>query len=185
MIRAQPDMNLVGQFATAEEGIRRYRELRPDVTLMDLRLPDMTGIEALIAIRTEFVNARIVMLTTFQGDADVQRALKAGAQGFLVKTMPPHEILASIRQVHAGKKSIPAEVAAQVADYLSEEMLTQREVQILGLIAAGNRNRDVADALAITEDTVKVHVKHILEKLGAADRTEAVVISIRRGIIKV
>jgi DNA-binding NarL/FixJ family response regulator len=178
-------MELVGQSSTARDGIRQYRELKPDVTIMDLRLPDMTGIDALIALRTEFVNARVVMLTTFHGDAEVQRALVAGARGFLLKTMPPQEIVAGIRQVHAGKKCIPAEVAVQLADYLMEDSLTPREVQILTMISAGNRNRDVGDALAITEDTVKVHVKHILDKLGATDRTEAVVIAIRRGIIPI
>ncbi|MGH2437546.1 MAG: response regulator [bacterium] len=183
IIRAQPDMDLVGQAADARDGIRVYREEKPDVTLMDLRLPDMNGIDALIAIRAEFVNARVIMLSTFQGDVDIQRALAAGARGFLLKTMPPNELVACIRQVHKGKKCVPADVAAHLANYFAEEALTAREVEILELIAAGNRNRDVADALSISEDTVKVHVKHAMEKLGANDRTEAVVIAVRRGII--
>jgi len=184
MISLQPDMNLVGQAATAKDGMNLFRRLKPDVTLMDVRLPDMSGIDVLIALRTEFVNARIVMLSTFQGDVEVQRALSAGARGFLLKTMAPEDIIASIRQVHAGKRCLPAELATQLADYLTEDKLTDREAEILRLVASGLSNRDVADRLAISESTVKVHVSHVMEKLGANDRTEAVVIAIRRGIIQ-
>src|SRR2546428_557189 len=164
IISAQPDMNLVGQAANGRDGIQQYRQHRPDVTLMDLRLPDMSGIDALIAIRAEFVNARVIMLSTFQGDVEIQRALVAGARGFLLKTVPPSELVAAIRQTHAGKKCVPSEVASSLAEYLAEDTLTAREIEILGYIAAGNRNRDVADALSITEDTVKVHVKHVMQK---------------------
>ena len=176
-------MNLVGQAATAQEGIHLYRQHRPDVTLMDVRLPDLNGIDALLAIRSDFVNARIIMLSTFQGDVDIQRALAAGARGFLFKSMPPREIVEALRQVHAGKRCIPGEVASHLAQYITDDMLTVREIEILQLIARGNRNRDVADTLNISEETVKVHVKHVMEKLDANDRTEAVVIALRRGII--
>jgi DNA-binding NarL/FixJ family response regulator len=176
-------MTLVGQAADALDGVRQFRQHKPDITLMDLRLPDTDGIDALMTIRAEFPNARIIMLSTFRGDADIQRALAAGARGFLLKTMPPNELVAGIRQVHAGRKYVPADVAVQLANHFAEDTLTQREVEVLRLIAAGNRNRDVADALSISEDTVKVHVKHVMEKLGANDRTEAVTIALRRGII--
>lgn len=184
MIGMQPDMHLVGQAATGADGMAQCRELRPDITLMDVRLPDMSGIDALIALRDEFVNVRVLMLSTFLGDVEVQRSLAAGARGFLLKTMPPDEIVAAIRQVHAGKKCVPASVAAQLADHFSEDMLTPRESEILRLIAAGHSNRDVADRLSIAESTVKAHVSHIMEKLDANDRTDAVVIAIRRGIIQ-
>lgn len=176
-------MDLVGQAATGQDGIAMYRELKPDITLMDLRLPDMSGIDALISLRTEFINARIIMLSTFQGDAEVQRALAAGARGFLIKTLPPSEIVAGIRQVHAGRRCLPAEVAANLADFIMEDALTGREVEIARLLSAGLSNRDIGDSLSISESTVKVHVRHLMEKLGANDRTEAVVIAIRRGII--
>jgi DNA-binding NarL/FixJ family response regulator len=176
-------MILVAQAATVDEGIRQYRQHKPDITLMDVRLPDMNGIDALIAIRAEFVNARVIMLSTSQGDVEIQRAIEAGARGFLLKSLPPKEIVGAIRKVHAGKKCVPPEVAGHLAEHFGEPTLTAREIEILRLIADGNRNRDVADLLAITEDTVKVHVKHIMEKLEADDRTEAVVIAVRRGII--
>jgi DNA-binding NarL/FixJ family response regulator len=184
VIAAQPDMLLVGQATNARDGVRLYRQYRPDVTLMDVRLPDMSGIDALIAIREEAESARVIMLSTFQGDTEIQRALRAGARGFLLKSLPPDQLVAGIRQVHAGKKCIPPEVAVQLAEYLVDDALTEREIEILQLISGGNRNRDVADALSISEDTVKVHVRHIMEKLAASDRTEAVVIAIRRGIIQ-
>jgi DNA-binding NarL/FixJ family response regulator len=183
IVTAQPDMDLVGQASTAHDGITQYKQFKPDITIMDVRLPDMNGIDALIAIRSEFMNARVIMLSTVQGDVEIQRAIEAGARGFLLKTMPPKEIVAAIRQVHAGKRCVPPEVAVHLAEFLADDALTAREVEILRLIAAGNRNRDVADTLSISEDTVKVHVKHAMEKLGANDRTEAVVIAVRRGII--
>jgi len=184
MINSQPDMMLVAQALSGTEAIRQYRQHRPDVTLMDLRLPDLSGIDAMIAIRTEFADARIVMLTTFEGDVEIQRALEAGARGYLLKNMPPSEILDVIRQVHAGKKRVSPEVAAQLAEHMSDEELTAREVQVLRKVAGGNRNRDIADLLFISEETVKVHIKHIMDKLGAKDRTQAIAIAVRRGIIE-
>jgi DNA-binding NarL/FixJ family response regulator len=183
IIRNHPDLNLIGQAVDGRDGILQHRQLRPDITLMDVRLPDMSGIDALIAIRSEFVNARIVMLSTFQADAEIQRALEAGARGFLLKSMTPTEIVTAVRQVHAGRRALTPEVAAYLAEYFDQDNLTSREVEILQLVAAGNRNKDIGDVLSISEDTVKVHVKHVMEKLGANDRTEAVVIGIRRGII--
>lgn len=183
LIDNQTDMRLVGGASTGREAIQRFREHRPDVTLMDLRLPDMSGIEALAAIRREFPDARIVMLTTFEGDVEIQRALEAGARGYLLKSMPPKELLAGIREVHAGRKRIPPEVAAQLAEHFSDDALTPREVEVLRLVAAGNRNKDIAAQLSISEETVKVHVKHVMEKLAANDRTQAVSIALRRGII--
>jgi DNA-binding NarL/FixJ family response regulator len=184
IVNAQSDMVLVGAAATGGEALLRFRELRPDVTLMDLRLPDMSGIDAMIAIRTEFAEARVVVLTTFEGDVEIRRALAAGARGYLLKNMPPADLVSGIRQVHAGKKLIPSEIAASLAEHLGEERLTAREIEVLRHLAGGNRNRDIADRLFISEETVKVHVKHIMEKLGAADRTQAVAIAIRRGIIQ-
>jgi DNA-binding NarL/FixJ family response regulator len=184
LINNQPDMVLVGEASTGREAIQEFQKHQPDVTLMDLRLPDMNGIDVMIAIRTEFPNARIIMLTTFEGDVEIQRALEAGARGYLLKNMPPKELLEVIRHVHAGKKRIPAEIAAQIAEHLSDEALTEREVDVLRQISGGNRNRDIAEKLCITEETVKVHIKHIMEKLGASDRTQAVAIGVRRGIIE-
>jgi DNA-binding NarL/FixJ family response regulator len=184
IINNQADMQVVAQAANAKDAMEQYRKHAPDVTLMDLRLPDTSGIEALITIRTEFPEARIIMLTTFEGDVEIKRALEAGARGYLLKSMPPKELVEVIRQVHAGKKRIPPQLAAQLAEHMSDEALTEREVEVLGQIAGGNRNRDIAEQLFISEETVKVHIKHIMEKLGASDRTEAVAIGIRRGIIQ-
>jgi DNA-binding NarL/FixJ family response regulator len=184
IINGEPDMTIVAQAATGRDAIQQFRQHRPDVTLMDLRLPDLGGIDALNAIRSEFPDARIVMLTTFDGDVEIQRALAAGARGYVLKTMPPDELAAVVRRVHAGKKHIPAEVAARLAEHVADETLTAREREVLRQVAEGNRNRDIAERLAIAEDTVKVHVSHIMEKLGASDRTEAVTIAIRRGILE-
>ena len=184
IINNQPDMLLVSQASSGTEAIQQYREHRPDVTLMDLRLPDLSGIDAMIAIRAEFGGARIIMLTTFEGDVEIQRALEAGARGYLLKSMPPSELVDVIRQVHAGKKSVPAEVAAHLAEHMSDEDLTAREVEVLRQVAGGNRNRDIAELLFISEETVKVHLKHIMDKLGAKDRTQAIAIAVRRGIIQ-
>src|SRR6202162_1760282 len=184
IVNNQPDMVLVAEAASGSEGIQRFRELRPDITLMDLRLPDMSGIDSLIAIRTEFSEARIIMLTTFEGDVEIQRALEAGARGYMLKSMPPRELVEVIRQVYAGKKRVPPEVAAHLAEHMSDEDLTQREIDVLRHIAGGNRNRDIAEKLFISEETVKVHIKHIMDKLGASDRTQAVAIGLRRGIIE-
>jgi len=184
IINSQPDMELVSQAATGAEAIQHYRLHRPDITLMDLRLPDLSGIDAMIAIRAEFPEARIIMLTTFEGDVELQRALQAGARGYLLKNMPPAELIQGIRQVHAGKKRIPTELAAQLAEHVSDDNLTAREVEVLQQVSGGNRNRDIAEILHISEETVKVHVKHIMEKLGARDRTQAIAIAVRRGIIQ-
>ena len=183
IIRNQPDMVLSAEASNGQEAIRQYRACSPDVTLMDLRLPDISGIDAMIAIRSEFPQARIIILTTFAGDVEIQRALEAGARAYVLKSMPPKELVDVIRQVHAGKKSIPPEIAAHLAEHYADESLTGREIEVLRQIAGGNRNRDIAEKLFITEETVKVHIKHIMEKLGAADRTQAVAIGVRRGII--
>lgn len=184
IINSQQDMEIVAQASTGREAIQRFREHRPDVTLMDLRLPDISGIDALSAILAEFPDARVVMLTTFEGDVEVQRSLSAGARGYLLKNMPPKELVEAIRQVHAGRKRIPQEIAAQLAEHIADERLTAREIDVLVHVASGNRNRDIAERLFISEETVKVHVKHIMEKLGATDRTAAVAIAVRRGIIQ-
>jgi len=183
IINSQPDMLLVAEASTAEDAIQQFRKHRPDVTLMDLRLPDKSGIEAMAAVRAEFPEAKFIMLTTFEGDVEIQRALEAGAQAYILKTMPPKELVEVIRQVHAGKKRVPPQLAAKLAEHLSDEDLTAREIEVLGQIAGGNRNRDIAEKLFITEETVKVHIKHIMDKLGASDRTQAVAIGLRRGII--
>ena len=183
LINNEPDMTLVAEAASGLEAIQGFREHKPDVTLMDLRLPDMSGIDAMMAILCEFPEARIVMLTTFEGDVEIQRSLEAGARGYLLKSMPPSDLLDVIRQVHAGKKRIPPEVASQLAEHMGDELLTKREIDVLRAVADGNRNRDIAEKLFISEETVKVHIKHIMEKLHASDRTDAVAIGVRRGII--
>jgi len=184
IINSQADMLLVSQASSGTEAIQQYREHRPDVTLMDLRLPDLSGIDAMLAIRVEFPNARIIMLTTFEGDVEIHRALEAGAQGYLLKNMPPSELVHAIRQVHAGKKRVPPEVAAQLAEHMGDEALTAREIEVLRQLAGGNRNRDIGEHLFISEETVKVHIKHIMDKLGAKDRTQAIALAVRRGIIQ-
>jgi DNA-binding NarL/FixJ family response regulator len=183
IIRNEADMSMVGEASNGREAVDLYRQHQPDITLMDLRLPDISGIDALTAIRAEFPDARVVMLTTFEGDVEMQRALSAGAQGYLLKNMPRKKLVEALRRVHGGAKSIPPEVAAQLAQHMGEEALTRREIEVLQQMAGGNRNRDIAEALFISEETVKGHVKHIIEKLGASDRTEAVAIGVRRGII--
>jgi len=183
LINSQPDMKLIAEAANGQEAIHQFNQHRPDVTLMDLRLPDISGIDAVIAIRSEHPEARIIMLTTFEGDVEIQRALEAGARGYLLKSMPPKDMVEAIRQVHAGKKRIPAEIASHLAEHMGDEALTEREIEVLRAIAEGNRNRDIANQLFISEETVKVHIKHIMEKLNASDRTQAVAIGVRRGII--
>jgi DNA-binding NarL/FixJ family response regulator len=150
---------------------------------MDLRLPDISGIDAMVAIRAEFPDARVIILTTSDGDAEIHRALEAGAQGYMLKSMPRKQLVEMVRRVHAGKKHIPPEVAAQLAEHLGDESLSKREVEVLQKVASGKRNIDIAELLFISEETVKGHLKHIMEKLGARDRTEAVAIGIRRGMI--
>jgi DNA-binding NarL/FixJ family response regulator len=184
VINNQPDMSIVAEASNGRDAIQQYRLHRPDVTLMDLRLPDMSGIDAMIAIRTEFSDARILILTTFEGDVEIKRALAAGARGYMLKSMHPKEMVEVIRQVHAGKKRIPSEVAAHLAEHMGEETLTAREIDVVKHIANGNRNKDIAEKLFISEETVKAHIKHIMEKLGASDRTQAVSIAVRRGIIE-
>jgi DNA-binding NarL/FixJ family response regulator len=184
IIRSQPDLLLVGQASNCRDAIQQFRTLQPDVTLMDLRLPDMSGIDALVSIQNQFPQARIIMMTTFEGDAPVQRALHAGARSYILKNMPPLQIADTIRKVHAGKKFVPSEIAAKIAEHFGDDELTDREVDVLRKTAGGNRNRDIACQLFIAEETVKVHMKHIIEKLGASDRTEAVTIAARRGLIQ-
>jgi DNA-binding NarL/FixJ family response regulator len=184
IINHEPDMRLVAEAANAEEALQQFRKHLPDVTLMDLRLPGKSGIDAMIAVHMEFPQARIVMLTTFEGDVEIQRALEAGARGYVLKNMPPKDLVEVIRQVHAGKKRIPSRVAAHLAEHMADESLTEREIEVLTQVAGGNRNREIAEKLLITEETVKVHIKHIMEKLGASDRTQAVAIGLRRGIIQ-
>jgi DNA-binding NarL/FixJ family response regulator len=184
IINDQLDMLVVGQAASGHEAIQQFRVHRPDVTLMDLRLPDISGIDTMMAIQQEFSDARIIMLTTFEGDIEMQRALQAGARGYILKSTAPADLLKVIRQVHAGKRHVSAEVAANLAEHLGDELLTDRETDVLKHVAGGNRNRDIAQKLFIAEETVKVHMKHIMEKLGASDRTQAVAIAVRRGFIQ-
>jgi DNA-binding NarL/FixJ family response regulator len=184
IINNEPDMQLASQASNGTDAIQQYREHRPDVTLMDLRMPGLSGIDAMIAIRAEFPDARIIMLTTFEGDVEIQRALEAGARGYLLKNMPPHELANAIRQVYAGKRRVPPEVAAHLAEHMGEEDLTAREIDVLRQVAAGHRNRDIGELLFISEETVKVHLKHVMEKLNARDRTQAVAIAVRRGIVQ-
>jgi DNA-binding NarL/FixJ family response regulator len=183
IIRNEPDMLLVGEAANGREAMHGMRQHQPDITLMDLRLPDISGIDAMVAIRAEFPDARVIILTTSEGDAEIHRALEAGAQGYMLKSMPRKQLVEMVRRVHAGKKHIPPEVAAQLAEHLGDESLSKREVEVLQKVASGKRNIDIAELLFISEETVKGHLKHIMEKLGARDRTEAVAIGIRRGMI--
>ena len=183
VVTHERDLELVATAGTGKEGVERFREHRPDITLMDLRLPDMSGISAIAAIREEFSDARVIVVTTFEGDYDVQRALTAGAFGYVLKTASLDELVGVIRKVHAGRKHLPAALAENMAVYMGGESLTEREVEVLRRIAEGDRNRDISERLSISEDTVKVHVKRIMEKLGAKDRTQAVAIGLRRGII--
>jgi DNA-binding NarL/FixJ family response regulator len=185
VINDQPDMQVVAQASHGREAISYFCEHKPDVTLMDLRLPDMSGIDAMIAVREQFPEAHVIILTTFDCDVEIRRALAAGARSYILKSMPPREMAETIRQVHAGKKCIPQEVAARLAEHLGDKALSDREVEVLQRVMGGNRNRDVAERLFISEETVKAHVKHIMEKLGAKDRTQAVTIAVQRGIIQI
>jgi DNA-binding NarL/FixJ family response regulator len=184
LLADQPDLQLVAQASTGLEAIDQFRNHRPDVMLMDLQMPGMNGIDAMIAIRGEFPEARFIVLTTYTGDVQIVRALKAGARAYLLKSLLHRELLDTIRAVHAGQKRIPPEVAAELADHAGDDSLTLREIEVLRLIAAGNANKLVADHLSITEETVKAHVKNILSKLDANDRTHAVTIGLKRGIIE-
>jgi len=183
VLDGQQDMTLVGQAGTGREAVESFRRLRPDVTLMDLRMPDMSGIEAISAIRAEFPNARIIVLTTYAGDAQAAAALKAGAAGYLLKNLVRKELIDTIRAVHAGKRRVPAEIATEIAEHVADDALTEREIEVLRGVAAGKSNKLIAAELDISEGTVKTHLKSILPKLDASDRTHAVMIALKRGIL--
>jgi len=184
LLLPESDMKLVGEASNGVEAIAKFRECRPDVTLMDLQMPEMNGFDAIVAIRDEFPEARIVVLTTYAGDAQAVRAMRLGAQGYLLKNLLHKELLQTIRTVHAGRKAMTPDVAAQLAEHSGGEVLTPKEIDVLRLIAAGNANKEIAAQLNITEETVKSRVKNILDKLGANDRTHAVTIGLKRGVIE-
>ena len=184
LVNAEPDMRIIAEASNGQQAIEQFRLQRPDVTLMDLQMPGLNGIEAIICIRSEFSNARVIVLTTYTGDVQVLRALKAGARAYVLKAHVHRELLETIRAVYAGEKRIPPEVAAELADHATDDDLTVREIDVLRLVASGNANKVIADRLSITEETVKSHVTNILSKLGANDRTHAVTIGIKRGIIE-
>jgi len=184
LIAAEPGMQLVAACSNGQEAIQQFRALRPDVTLMDLQMPEMTGLDAMIAIRREFTDARIIVLSSYAGDVQVVRALKAGASGYLVKNLVHKELLDTIRSVHAGRKALSPEISIELATHATDDPLTPAEIEVLHLIAAGNSNKQIADKLDITEDTVKGRVRNILSKLGANDRTHAATIGLKRGIIQ-
>ena len=185
IISAERDMLLVGQASNAVDAVVEFRRHRPDITLMDVRLPGTDGTDALIAIRGEFPQARIIMLTTSDGDGDIQRAMRAGASGYILKSMHMDELLSVIRSVHAGRRHIPPEVAARLAEHLGDDDLTARELDVLRLIRDGHRNKQIADQLAISENTVNFHIKNLVDKLQANDRTHAVTIALRRGLLQI
>jgi DNA-binding NarL/FixJ family response regulator len=185
MIAGEPDMVLVAYAANAVQATAEFRSHRPDVTLMDLRLPGANGVDVLIAIRGEFPQARVIMLTTSDGDADIQRAMRAGASAYILKSMPMEELLGVIRSVHDGRRHIPPEVAARLAEYMGDDDLTARELEVLRLIRDGYRNKQIADQLTISENTVNFHIKNLLDKLRANDRTHAVTIALRRGLLQI
>jgi DNA-binding NarL/FixJ family response regulator len=185
VIQEQPDMALVAEATRGAEAIELFRQHQPDVTLMDLRLPDMSGTAAIAAIRAEFPNARIIVLTSYAGDAHAVGALKAGASAYLLKNMLRKDLLDTIRAVHAGKRRVPPEIAVEIAEHAADDALTEREIEVLRRVGAGLSNKQIALQLAISEGTVKAHMKSILPKLGARDRTHAVMIAIKRGIIEV
>jgi DNA-binding NarL/FixJ family response regulator len=182
VIEGQEDMVLAGEAASGPEAIESFRRLRPDVTLMDLRMPEMSGIQAISAIRGEFPNARIIVLTTYAGDVQAAAALKAGAAGYLLKNLVRKDLIETIRAVHAGKRRVPAEIATEIAEHVADDALTPREIEVLQRVAAGKSNKLIATELNISEGTVKTHMKSILPKLDAADRTHAVMIALKRGI---
>jgi DNA-binding NarL/FixJ family response regulator len=184
LVNAEPDLKLIAEASNGQEGIDAFRTFRPDVTLMDLQMPGLDGLEAIDRIRNEFPEARIIVLTTYTGDIQVLRALRAGARAYILKGQVHKELLETIRAVHAGQKRIPPEIAAELAEHATDDELTQRELDVLRLIAAGNGNKQIADQLAIGEATVKSHVTNILSKLSANDRAHAVTIALKRGIIE-
>ena len=183
LVNAEPDLKLIAEASNGKEALEAFRSYRPDITLMDLQMPEMDGLEAVEAIRREFPEARIIVLTTYSGDTQVLRALKGGARGYMLKGNVHKELLDAIRAVHAGQKRIPPELAAELADHAADDALTAREIDVLRLIAVGNSNKEIADHLSIGEATVKSHVTGILSKLGANDRAHAVTIGLKRGII--
>jgi DNA-binding NarL/FixJ family response regulator len=185
VLSGQEDMTLVGQASSGREAVELFRQQRPDVTLMDLRMPDMSGIEAITAIRAEFPNARIIVLTTYSGDAQAAAALKAGAAGFLLKNLVRKELIETIRIVHSGKRRVPPEIATEIAEHVADDALTGREIDVLRGVASGKSNKLIAAELAISEGTVKTHMKSILPKLAASDRTHAVMIALKRGILDI
>ncbi len=184
LLGAEPDMALVAEASNGREAIQQFRAHRPAITLMDLQMPEMNGLDAIIAIRGEFPDAKIIVLTTYKGDVQILRAIKAGAQGYLLKTSFHKELIQTIRAVHAGKKALSAEASYEIAEHATDDALTPAEINVLRLIAAGNANKQIADQLSITEETVKGRVKNILSKLGAHDRTQAAMIGLKRGIIE-
>jgi DNA-binding NarL/FixJ family response regulator len=184
IINDQPDMRVIAEASSGPEAVQLFRQHRPDVTLMDLRLPGLSGIDAVIAIRAEFPSARILILTTFDGDVEVQRALQSGACGYLLKSAPPDDLVEAVRQVKAGGKRVQKELLQQTAEHMGEDELTEREIEVLKHVADGHGNREIGERLFISGETVKVHMKHIKEKLGAKDRTHAVALAERRGIIR-
>jgi DNA-binding NarL/FixJ family response regulator len=184
LILPESDMKVVGEASNGREAVAKYRECLPDITLMDLQMPEISGFDAIVAIRDEFPDARIIVLTTYTGDVQAQRAMKAGAQAYVLKNLLHKELLQTIRGVYGGRKAMAAEVAAGVAEHTGEEGLTRKEIDVLRLIAVGNANKEIAAQLSITEETVKSRVKNILDKLGANDRTHAVTIALKRGIIE-
>lgn len=185
ILGSQPDMVVVAQASTADEALQQYRRIHPDIVLMDQRLPGASGIEALIAIRNQFPQAKVIMLTTSRGDIEIQRALQAGAQAYVLKSTPKDELLQIIRACAAGRRRIPSDVAGYIAEHLGQEDLSPREIEVLELIRDGNRNKQIADRLSISETTVNYHIKNILDKLQANDRTHAVTIALRRGLIHI
>ena len=184
LVSTQPDMTMVAEASNGREAIQQFRTHRPDITLMDLQMPEMNGLDAIMAIRGEFPAAKIIVLTTYKGDVQIVRALKAGAQGYLLKNTFHKELVETIRAVHAGKKALSPEASYEIAEHSTDDALTPAEISVLRLIAAGNANKQIADQLSITEDTVKWRVKNILSKLGAQDRTHAAMIGVKRGIIE-
>ena len=184
LVGTQPDMTLVAEASNGREAIQQFRTHRPDVTLMDLQMPEMNGFDAIVAIRGEFPDAKIIVLTTYKGDVQILRSLKAGAQGYLLKNTFHKELVETIRAVHAGRKALSPEASYEIAEHATDDALTPAEISVLRLIAAGNANKQIADQLSITEETVKSRVKNILSKLGANDRTHAAMIGLKRGIIE-
>jgi len=184
IIGSQPDMLMVAQATNGVEALEGFRRHRPDITLMELRLPGTNGTDTLIAIRGEFPQARIIILTTSDGDGEIQRALRSGASAYILKSMPKNELLGVIRSVHAGNRHVPVEVAARLAEHMGDDDLTHRELEVLRLIRDGHRNKQIADELAIAETTVNFHIKNLVDKLGANDRTHAVTIALRRGLLQ-